>query len=116
MSGLSVGTIYFSALEFFGVWLYLLLALAAGWLVLAILAWRAAPPLDRDRPRFLALLAGIAAAVLAGLLLPAWTDAGFRHIAVLADYVALIGGAVGIGAAVGIALLPVLWLAGRTRS
>jgi uncharacterized membrane protein YhaH (DUF805 family) len=116
MSGLSMGTVYFSALEFFGVWLYLLVALAAGWIVLSILALRAAPPADRGKPRFIALLAGIAAALLTALLLPLWTDASFRHIAVLADYVALIGGAVGIGTAVGVALLPVLWLAGRTRS
>lgn len=114
MSGLSLGMLYFTALEFFGFWFYLLLALAAGWLVLAILAWRASPPENRARPRFLALLAGVVAAALAILLLPAWTDAGFRHIAVLADYVALIGGAVGIGAAFGVALLPVLWLICRS--
>lgn len=116
MSGLSMGTVYFSALEFFGVWLYLLAALATGWIILAVLALRAAPPADRGKPRFIALLAGMVAALLTALLLPLWTDASFRHIVVLADYVALISGAAGIGMAVGIALLPVLWLAGRTRS
>ena len=116
MSGLSMGTVYFSALEFFGAWLYLLVALAAGWIILAVLALRAAPPADRGKPRFIALLAGMVAALLTALLLPLWTDASFRHIVVLADYVALISGAAGIGMAVGIALLPVLWLAGRTRS
>lgn len=115
MSGLSMGNLYFSALEFFGVWFYLLMALAAGWMVLAVLAWRAAPPPDRARPRFLALLAGIVTAVLTALLLPAWTDAGLHHVAVLADYAVLIGGAIGIGAAVAMALLPVLWLAARPR-
>ncbi|MCH2394504.1 hypothetical protein [Oceanibaculum sp.] len=116
MSGLSMGNIYFTALEFLGLWFFALLALAAIWAVLAVLALRTAPPPDRARPRFLALLAGIVAAILTALLLPAWTDAGFHHVAVLADYVLLIGGAAGIGAAVGIALLPVLWLAARPRS
>jgi hypothetical protein len=115
MSGLSMGNLYFSALEFFGIGLYLLMALAVGWVVLAILALRAAAPPDRRKPQFIALLVGLVAALLTALLLPAWTDAGFRHIAVLADYVALIGGAVGVGMAVGIGLLPALWLASRSR-
>jgi hypothetical protein len=111
MNDFSPVSLYAIAEEFLGIWLYAGIAAAAIVIALYVVALLRGMPLGGAPVRYAAMI-GVVAGVVAMILAPPLTQAGYGHLLAVIDFVllALIGIGVFFGAL--IALVPVLALMG----
>ncbi|HSP23642.1 MAG TPA: DUF5368 family protein, partial [Saliniramus sp.] len=107
-------SLYAIAEEFLGIWLYAGLAAAVVVIALWVLALYRGTPLGGSPLRYAALI-GLVAGIAAMILAPPLTQAGYRQLLAVIDFVML--ALIGIGVFVGalIAFVPVFALMGYGR-
>lgn len=101
-------------LEFFRPFLWLIALVALADLVVLALALRGGAVGARFRvARTPALIAGLTALIVAALVLPGMTQAGFSDLYGVLDWAALLGASLAVGVAAALLLLPPLMLLRR---
>ncbi len=103
MSDFNPATMFAITHEMFGVWLWILLALGAVVVLLHVAGWLSGRRLTGGMVR-LSAFAGLAVAVVAGLLLPSMTQSSLTLLNGAADVLGLMAFALAIGIGLAITL------------